>query len=111
MENYKKKESIEMDQIVKGFEIMPLSWHKRRIPSEIDIKPVNVIVNGFEFKENHSCQLTVELDNKEIVEITGRVNHCCSYNKNCEPIHSRWTIQAANHKGFAVQIKVLFESL
>ncbi len=80
------------------FEIQPLSWHKRRRPTqEPDISSFEVI--GFEKIHNHRCQVVIQYESGVERHLIGRVLQ--------HPQRQDWLINGINAQGDTIALKLI----
>ncbi len=89
------------------FEIQPLSWFKRRWPTEIEPKVTEFEVTEFEKIDNSYCKLFVKLDNGETFNVDARVSLSKTYVIGKPPIENGWTVQGLNPYGLNVLLKLI----
>ena len=81
------------------FELMPLSWCKRRPHTKDEQVVESFIVNGFEKIDNHYCTMSVLLTNGDQLELRSRIN--------VNDQNGRWTVHGSNPHGLSILVKLI----
>ena len=80
------------------FEIMPLSWSKRREHTEPEgVKSFSV--EGFCKKDNAHCVMSVEMLDGSCYTLRGRIN--------VNDQNGRWTVHGMNPHGFVILLRLV----
>lgn len=81
------------------FEIINLSWHKRRSRSEAERtkKPTFIEVSGFQKEAGSFCVVQVSFGGAERIKLNGQVSH--------NAIKGTWSINAIDAQGNQVALR------
>ena len=88
------------------FKIQPLSWFKRRWPTEVEPKVTEFEVTEFEKIDKSYCKLFVRLDNGETYNLSARVALSVTHVVGKSPIENGWSVQGLNPDGLNVLLKL-----
>jgi hypothetical protein len=89
------------------FEIMTLSWYKRRTPTYTPPTVVDFTVHNFEKIDNHKCSVEVLYDNDEQITLNAYVSRSCIYKTDGTISRESWSVHGLDHSGHTILLKVV----
>lgn len=89
------------------FEVMPMSWVKRRPLTDVPPSVTSVEVIGFKQINNHCCTLIAAYDDGTVCELSARVSYSCTYGTDGTHHNERWTVSGINSTGQSALVKML----
>jgi hypothetical protein len=91
----------------KRFEYWPISWFKRRVPTEVIPQVVGYNIIGFQKVEKSTCIIEVEFDNGNTFEIVGIVSPNRIYKIGGDPIITHWGVSGVTPANTSVYFKYI----
>ena len=94
-------------KIDREFRVQPLSWYKRRVPTEIVPKVVDFDISGFEKIDNSYCDVYVKFDNGDNFNLEGRITSSITYTVGGDQVIHGWSVQALGPNGLSVLFRLV----
>jgi len=90
-----------------NFVVQPLSWFKRRTPTEVIPSVTAFNITEFEKIDNSYCKIFVCYTDDSSYNLDGRVSKNVTYLVGGGCIENGWTVQGINSDGLSVLFKLV----